>query len=176
MKCIWRAAGAVAAVLALANCGKSQFYTDKLIGELAVPTPDHGVKKIEYYSGGGYPGPNGPIFTSLVAERLANGRAQARFESQSCAVSAYIETEIFDELAAAIVDTPVVTGAGAGGADMGSTTLILTYVRPALLDGVAVHLYEDETSHNRPVLARGNLAVPLVRDLLDKIRLRCPSS
>jgi hypothetical protein len=176
MKCIWRTACALAAVLALANCGKTQFVADKLADILSVDEPDHGVKKIEYYSGGGYPGPNGPIFSSLVAERLASGRVQVRFESQSCAVSAYIEAEIFDELASAIVETPVVTGAGAGGADMGSTTLILTYVRPALMDGVPVHLYEDETSRSRPVLARGNPAVPLVRDLLDKIRLRCPSS
>ena len=33
-----------------------------------------------------------------------------------------------------------------------------------------------DATRSRPVLARGNPAVPLVRDLLDKIRLRCPSS
>lgn len=66
----------------------------------ATPKPVGDVVLIEHWVGGGYPGPNGQMFTDLQLRPLANGSVRAELKTESCTNSGEISASAYSTIVA----------------------------------------------------------------------------
>lgn len=169
--------------LVLANCSGSsmgQSAADNTAGsDFQVATtppprpPVNDILRIDYHSWGGYPGPNGKIYTDLQINLEPSGAVSARYETASCASKMNISREEFDELVRLIGYSAYFIGAGSGAPDMPTRTVALSNLKPTGAAPVPYHLSEDGTSKGERVLTDGLKVSEKINALIQRLQHAC---